>query len=132
MNQSCVERKGNREVRVSIGNRNLVVKEVNFLRSTESTAFHSSLGLGSVLNTIFFPQLSWEKCLPICYKKEDSILFPEAVGTVGSGKAQSRIPGSNLELYGMSFVQTFPNQLACSDINPCSPTSDRGHPQKVV
>lgn len=97
MNQSCVERKGNREVRVSIGNRNLVVKEVNFLRSLESTAFHSSLGLGSVLDAIFFPQLSWEIFLPICYQKEDSILFPQAVGTVVSGKAQSRVPESNLK-----------------------------------
>lgn len=61
MNQSCVERKGNREVRVSIGNRNLVVKEVNFLRSVESTAFHSSLGLGNTLNKIFFPQISLGK-----------------------------------------------------------------------
>lgn len=58
MNQSCVERKGNREVRVSIGNRNLVVKEVDFLRSVESTAFHSSLGLGRILNEILFPQIS--------------------------------------------------------------------------
>lgn len=91
MNQSCVERKGNREVRVSIGNRNLVVKEVNFLRSIESTAFHSSLGLGSVLNTIFFPQLSWETLLPICYQKEDGISFPQAVGKEVSGKALSRV-----------------------------------------
>lgn len=34
------------------------------------------------------------------HKKEDRILFPEAEGTVGSGKAQSRVPESNLELYG--------------------------------
>lgn len=106
MNQSCVERKGNRGVRVSIGNRNLVVKEVNFLRSTESTAFHSSLGLGSVLNTIFFPQLSWETLLPTCYQKEGSILFLQAVGTVVSGKAQNRVPECNLKLYGMFFMQT--------------------------
>lgn len=63
MNQSCLERKGNREVRVSIGNRNLVVKEVNFLRSVESTAFHSSLGLGSILNKFFFPKFCWETLL---------------------------------------------------------------------
>lgn len=55
MNQSSAERKGNREVRVSVGNRNLVVKEVNLLRSVQSTAIRSSLGLGSTPNKIFSP-----------------------------------------------------------------------------
>lgn len=128
MNQSCVERKGNREVRVSIGNRNLVVKEVNFLRSTESTAFHSSLGLGSVLNTIFFPQISWEKCLPICIRRKTGFYFQRLWGQWALEKHRA---GYQRVIWNC-MVQTFPNQLACCDINPCSPTSDRGHLQKVV
>lgn len=92
MNQSCLERKGNREVRVSIGNRNLVVKEVNFLRSIESTAFHSSLGLGSILNKFSFPSFVGKLFYIICYQKEDSISFPQVVWKVVSGKALGRVP----------------------------------------
>lgn len=81
MNQSCAERKGNREVRVSGGNRNLVVKEVNLLRSVQSSAVRS-LGFGSTLNNIFSPSFLGKNLQCVCYQKKDSVSFPQVVWKV--------------------------------------------------
>lgn len=91
MNQSCVERKGNREVSVSIGNRNLVVKEANFQRSAQSTAIPSALGFGNILDTFSFPKFPWEN-LHICHQKEDNISFPQSIWKAACGKALGRAP----------------------------------------